>query len=873
MWKRPILFWICGALAAFSAQPAFASGEAVSSPISATSSQNEHSVGAIAPLHLSIGNVDRGSNPTNAPVLGEREAPATTVDEWAAQIAQNLVQITGVEVTPAGDGIIVLLQTSGGTLPEPATRTLGNALIVEIPNASLVLQGDDDYFAANPVEGIALVSVSALGGDGVQVTITGADGPPEAAIASSSTGLSLSVVPATIPLAAPEVEDEALRVTVTGEQETGYAVDQATTATRTDTPLRDIPQSIQVVPEQVIEDQRAVRLNDALRNVSGVVQGNTFGNTGDTFVLRGFTASDNFLRNGFRLPSSDLAFLETANLERVEVLKGPASVLYGNLEPGGVINIVTKQPLPEPFYELGLQVGSYGLVRPTVDVSGPITADRSLLYRLNAVYERADGFRDYDTQIQRAYVAPTLAWAISDNTDLTVDLEYLYDERPFDRGLVNDANFEIPDVPFSRIFGEPDDVSETSTLSTGYSLEHRFNDDWTLRNAFRYLSSDAFNYRAEPLYDTDEDGNLSRNFRSNDNRSETFALQTNVVGDFATGPVEHTLLFGVDWFRDTRTGGQRRFPGVTSLNIFDPVYEVTPRPPLSELTRNFFTRVTRNDNIGIYAQDQIAFTDNLKLLVGGRFDIVDQFSDEIWLDTIVTQNDTAFSPRIGLVYQPIEPVSLYASYSRSFQPNDFTDANGEFLPPERGTQYEVGVRGEFLEGRLVANLALFDLTKTNLATADPNNLDFSVATGRARSQGIELDVIGEILPGWNVIASYAYTNARITEDNDPERIGLRLQDSAYNTASLWTSYEFQEGDLQGLGFGAGMFYVGDRIDGFIPSVTLGNYLRVDAALYYQRQNWRAALNFQNLFDERYIQSGFYNPGEPFTVIGSVSVEF
>ncbi|MEB3359636.1 MAG: TonB-dependent siderophore receptor [Synechococcales bacterium] len=806
----------------------------------------------------------------------DSERISTTVADWLAQLqayqlAQAQVAITGVRVNAVETGLAVVLETQG-ELQVPETSVVGNALIADLPNAVLALPGEEPFEQFAPAEGIALVSVANRPEGGVRISITGTDAPPIASVSTDASGLVLAVEPGTEAVA---TDEDAIQVVVTGEQEEDYIVEEATTATRTDTPLRDIPQSIQVVPQQVLEDQQAIRLQDALRNVSGVIAGNTFGNTSDAFVIRGFpaTSAGNILRNGFRLPETDLAFFDTANIERLEVLKGPASVLYGNLEPGGVINIVTEDPLLVSAYEIQLQAGSFGFVRPTIDLTGPLNENRTLAYRLNAVFERANGFRDYDQDIRRFYVAPTLAWQAGDRTDLTVDFEYLYDERPFDRGIINDANFEIPDVPFDRIFGEPDDVSETETLSIGYELEHELSDRWELRNAFRYVSSDVFNYRAEPLYDTDAEGNLSRNFRSNDNYSESYSLQTNVVGNFTTGPIEHTLLAGVDWFRNTRTGGQSRFPGVTILNIFDPVYEVDPRPDLSELTLDFFTRNTRSDLIGFYLQDQVAFTDNLKLLAGGRFDIVDQRSNEIWLGTRSEQNETAFSPRVGLVYQPIEPVSLYASFSRSFSPNAFTDVNGDFLEPERGTQFEIGVRGELLDGRLVANLAAYDITKTNLATQDRENPDFSVATGEVLSQGIELDVIGEILPGWNIIASYAYNDARVTEDNDPERIGLRLQDAAYNTFSIWSTYEIQRGALEGLGLGAGVFYVGDRIDGFIPSVTLDGYVRVDLGVFYRRDNWETAVNIKNLLDVDYIQSGFYNPGEPLTVIGSISVEF
>jgi len=277
-------------------------------------------------------------------------------------------------------------------------------------------------------------------------------------------------------------------------------------------------------------------------------------------------------------------------------------------------------------------------------------------------------------------------------------------------------------------------------------------------------------------------------------------------------------------------------------------------------------------------QDQISFSDNLKLLLGGRFDSFDQRSIDLVSNTTFNQERQRFSPRIGLVYQPSEQISLYASYSQSFNPDIFSiSADGSPLEPTTGSQYEVGIKGEFFDGRLSTTLAAYEITKENVATTDPDNTDFSIAVGEVRSRGIELDVVGEIADGWNIIASYAYTDAEITEDNFFS-VGNRLTNVPENSASLWTTYEIQSGGLQGLGFGAGLFFVGDRQGDLDNSFQLPSYVRTDTAIYYRRDNWRAALNFQNLFNIDYIKSsaGFREsiyPGEPFTVIGSVAVEF
>lgn len=810
------------------------------------------------------------------PLLNALEQPATTVDEWFDQIAQaTTVTVTGIQLNTTTAGVEVILETLEtieGQLSEPSTSVVENALIIEIPNAVLALPEGNEFQQANPAEGIALVTITPRG-DGIRIAITGSDAPPTVDIRAEAEQVVLAVAPGAE--AAARIDD-AIQVVVTGEQE-GYQADQATTATRTDTPLREIPQSIQVVPRQVLEDQQVVELEEAVRNVSGVVPGNTFGNTQDGgFVIRGFPAFDLYLRNGFRDAAQGIR--EFANIESIEVLKGPASVLYGNLEPGGVINFITERPLSDPYYSAELELGNYGFVRPTIDLSGPLTNDETLLYRLNAAYLNEDGFRDFSRYSERYFIAPVLTWQISDRTDLTLEFDYVRDERPFDRGLVV-IDDEVADIPISRVLGERDDLREVEEIGAGYRFEHEFNDNWRVRNAFRMLFTDSFDYAFQPDSLDEETGLLTRNLRSNDDYRESFALQTELVGEFSTGPVEHTLLLGVDWSRNTLRGNTRAAESTPSINIFDPEYDAF-RPERSDLPLLTINRFNATNTVGFFIQDQIDLLDNLHLLVGGRFDIIDQSSFSFLDGSSSDQNEEAFSPRVGLVYRPIEPLSLYASYSQSFQPNAFTQSDGSFLDPERGRQFEVGIRGEFLDARLIANLAAYHITKTNVATTDPDDPNFSVPLGEVRSQGIEFDVAGEILPGWNIIASYAYTDAEVTDSGDdpffPE--GLRISNVAPNTASLWTTYEIQAGTLQGLGFGIGVFYVDNRPGDFDNTYELPSFIRTDAAVYYRRDNWRVALNIKNLLDERYFAGADFGrvtvrPGEPFSIIGSVAVEF
>ncbi|HLO51370.1 MAG TPA: TonB-dependent siderophore receptor, partial [Kamptonema sp.] len=321
----------------------------------------------------------------------------------------------------------------------------------------------------------------------------------------------------------------------------------------------------------------------------------------------------------------------------------------------------------------------------------------------------------------------------------------------------------------------------------------------------------------------------------------------------------------------------------TSINIFHPVYGQVPRPDEDTLA-GFGGNKVETSRYGFYVQDQISIFDNLKLLAGLRYDSAEQKNRKIPGDSSsegseTTQNYDDFTPRVGIVYQPIPELSLYASYSRSFNPGSATTASGDLIKPETGEGYEVGVKAELFDRRLAATLAYFDITKQNVAVTDPNNLLFSIASGEQRSRGLEFDISGQILPGWNIIAAYAYTDAEITADTNRDLVGNRLFNVPKHSASLWTTYEIQSGELQGLGVGVGFNYVGERKGDLANSFEAESYFLTNAAIFYQRDNLRFAINIKNLFNINYIEAvsnardSGNKPGEPLTVIGSFTVQF
>ncbi|QUY43763.1 TonB-dependent receptor [Acaryochloris marina] len=815
--------------------------------------------------------------------------PATTVDEWLAQIKQaDLVEITIVQVEDTADGFRLQLATTS-QLATPTTSVSGNIVRVNIANATLKLPDGETFVANAPAPGITSVNVTNLPDNQVRITITGTDTPPALEINAGPAALTVSAPPSDPTVQVPEAD--LTEVVVTGERtNTDYFIPEASTATRTDTPILDTPSSIQVIPKQVLEDQQVTELDDALQNVAGATVSTTEGR-GFQINLRGFDGVPVF-RDGFRLFSpndnGDAAgqgFPEIANVERIEVLRGPASILFGQLDPGGAVNVVSKRPLETPFYKVALQAGSYGLVRPQVDLSGPLTEDGSLLYRLNAVYQREDGFRDFAQKTNRFFIGPTLTWRISDRTEVDFQLEYLDDERPLDPGLVALGN-RVADIPRDRILGEPNDRIESTFIRVGYDFEHRFNENWTLRNAFRYLESndDISATLSFPFIGglDETTGLLSRVFAEQTVANETLALQTNVVGKFTTGSIDHTLLMGVDLARyrlDSESFTLFFPPNVrVPINIFNPVYGAVPRPDRLEAPTSSETIDT--DSLQIYIQDQIKLLDNLILVAGLNYETVSQNTTTIrgGQTTAIDLSEDTFSPRVGLVYQPIENLSLYANYARSFFPSAAVTVDGNPLQAEKGEGFEVGIKTELLNQKLLATLAYFNLTRQNVATADPTDPRFSIATGEQQSQGLELSLTGEILSGWNVLGSYTYTDAEITADNRFE-VGNRLPGVPEHSASLWSTYEIQTGSLEGLKFGIGFNWVGDRTGDFQNSFNLDSYFLTSVAIAYQRDNWRFGLNFQNIFDVNYI-SGIprtrtrgIQPGEPFTVIGSISYEF
>jgi iron complex outermembrane receptor protein len=819
------------------------------------------------------GRVDESEQPihpsTHLPIHPSTPTPALTVSDWVAQIEAALVQITGVRIETTEAGLQILLDTAEGTLAAPTTQTVGNALIADIPNAVLALPEGGAFEQFGPAEGIALVSVTNEPGDRVRVAITGTDAPPVAEV--TATGLAVTLGEAVV-----GAEDDAIQVVVTGEQD-GYRVPNASVGTLTETPLRDIPQSIQVVPRQVLRDRQARSLIEGLESASGVVS--TFAPAGsrNTFTIRGFENGQGFLVNGLPDPrvGADSSFIY---VDRLEVLRGPASVLYGQSPLGGRVNIVTKQPLEYPFYEASATVGSFSTYQGAVDLSGPVNDSRTILYRLNAGYRNFGSFLEFDEGNSFA-IAPNLTVRLGPNTDLTIEGDVNFLDRNGQQPEGQPAEGTVlpnPNGRISRSFNPqgPQANNFTTTGRFNYRLEHQLNNNWRIRNAFLYSFYDDDDRGGEPAIFNGslaaDQRTLNRRFFIGSQFFDDYYLDTNMLGNISTGSIEHQILLGFSLSRN-EYNGNFEFGNAAPVDIFNPVFDQT----IASTGQPNFVRNETRDVLGIYLQDQINFSDNLKVLIGGRLDIYGDRTRDLVANQETNQSGTAFSPRIGIVYQPITPISLYANFSRSFAPTIGVSASGEAFQPERGTQYEIGMKTD-ISARLSLNLALYDLTRSNITTADPDNPFFSIQTGEQRSRGVELDVSGEILPGWNIIGGYSYTDAKVTEDNNIP-VGNRLRAAPEHSFNLWTTYRLQEGSFQGLGVGLGLLYVGDRQGDLANTFELPSYLRTDAAIFYEREQFRAALNIKNLFDIDYYATARsrvrVDPGAPLTMQATVSWQF
>ncbi len=666
-----------------------------------------------------------------------------------------------------------------------------------------------------------------------------------------------------------------------------YSVANSSTATKTDMPIMLTPASIQVVPKAVMNDQQNINILDSLnKNVSGV-SARTGGNLlYDNFIIRGFNTglAGAAYRNGLLSPTN---FYEPANIEQLEVLKGPAAALYGRAEPGGMVNITTKKPLATPYYALQQQFGSYDLYRTTIDATGPIDDAKMVLYRFNAAYLDKGSFKDM-VGSDRVFIAPTLSWRPNNEFEANAELEYKRDNVTMDAGLpvLNGANRPTK-LPSNTFLGDSAaNLAEQESVLIGYDWTFHFNDDWKLTNRFLWEDWNLRQFSVNPVSLRADNRTLNRGLSYGQRAFETYATNLDLNGKFDLFGTKHDVLIGGD-FNDTVWPGDTTFQGATAavptIDIYNPVYGRVNQAALDLLPKNNF-RVKHDQWFGVYFQDQITLWDKLHIMGGGRYDWVlsgstittgslqqakNAFSD------IETQN---FSPRAGLLYQPWTWLSLYGNYTQSFSSNAGSPATGSQFAPQVGEQFEAGFKTEFFDKRLSTSLAFYHLTKSNTLTPDPKNFGFSLAIGEARSQGIEVDIKGRLTEKLNLVTTYAYADTRVTKDNSGI-VGNKLSNVPEHQASVWGTYQFTERFRVGLG----EVMVGSRQGDAANTFLLPGYARTDAMAAYThpigKTRLTTQLNINNLLNKDYFSDSSNGGrlsvlyGEPISVMGSLKLEY
>ena len=797
---------------------------------------------------------------------------------------------------------IVLLFSLAAAVPGPGLAQDGPPVAIDLPAQPL---GQSLVELAEQT-GLTIVAPDALVAAKAAPPVSGTLSPEDALrrlLAGSGLSTRVGEGGAIIVTAAPSdqpqsgparLEPITVEAVLEGTLTDSYAAPDNFASTRTDTPTIDTPQSTQAITRQALEDAGATDVADAYDYLSGITrEGNVGAIFGDAYLARGFVA-DNILINGNR--SGRPTTLDTANVERVEALRGPTATLFGRADPGGLVNVVTKQPLAEPFYEAELQGGSgffgdgsrYRDVRATVDTGGPIDEQGRLRYRFNAAAEYERSFRrDIDDKL--FFVSPVVDFELDDKTVANLELAYQYREFVYDRGVpFIDGK---PELPVDWYVGE-----DQAPNIDGHYLSGTFRVDRELTNALtaRLGVYSSYNDVDGPGVEVASVNETLATAQANrfdfDISSLVVTVQPELVAEFATGPVGHTVLFGVDasygkFSSDIMVGARG-----SAFNIFIPGFPVDiPEIDLSQPGNIKSSGDTTARELGIYVQDQIDLSEQWKLLAGLRWDAV-------WLDAeqeVVpffprdkrNFEDTALLPRVGLVYQPIEEIGLFASYSETYRPptgTNLVDANGDQVDPEEGRSVEVGIKLDALDGKVTGTLAAFRADKDNVITSDPNIPFTFVNLGKVRSQGVEFDLAGEVFENFSLGLSYAYTDAQIDSNDNPSLPkGTKLRNVPRHAASVQAAYRFMEGPLQGLRLFGGIVYEDDKqtnINSATVRTKIPDYLRFDVGASYDfTENIQARLFIQNLTDEEYYTSASNEnsvfPGQPFNATLGVRVRF
>ncbi len=758
------------------------------------------------------------------------------------------------------------------------------------------------------LQGAAVILLNGAGSVRLQQTSTGQDGtftfaelaPGDYVVEAQRTGFTQGEKKITLTAGQAEasvsismtVAGPGQQLTVTAEADS-FKTDESATATKMNIPLDEIPQGVGVANQALIQSQQDVAFADAAENISGVNRDVLLaGDVGNALTIRGLPLGifSNYYRDGF--PFDGMVPSDATDVDRVETLKGPASVLYGRASSGGIVNLITKEPQPATHFTFSFQGDRYGAVRPTFDVTGPVGSGEKLSYRLNAELADTSSFRNYFHD-RRYFLAPALTWKPKRSTTIRFLIEYMHGSTITDYGIPALGDRPAP-VPISSYYGEPWQHSHLQNETGSVDVSHNLSSRWVVRSRFRATLTD-WNYLDTSLgYLLPDNQTFTRYSEDTAYPLRFYDWQTDLTGILKTGSIEHNFLIGFEYgFQSVVQRGV--FSDAPSINLYNPDYFSQTFPGAAALATYFFnpsfadyfpiSGTTRLRTHGGYLQDQISLLPKLKLLAGVRFEGFTQTYDELDYDTHNRQSNVSVLPRIGITYQVLQPLSLYAGWSRSFSPTLAAQfgPNGQAFSPEKGAQYEVGARTSELHGRLTSSLALYRIRTSNLLITNPGNPLASIQLGEVESRGVEFDTSGRILPGWNVTFAYAYNEATVVSDPVYPG-GNSLQNAPRHSGSTWTVYEIQRGPFQGLSFGGGVQARSYRYVDPADDVILPGYARLDAAASYafgpshsDEKRYRIAVNIQNLTNRLYYVSGNTPldifPGSPINVLTQLQIRY
>ncbi|QOG01940.1 TonB-dependent siderophore receptor [Flavobacterium sp. MDT1-60] len=707
-------------------------------------------------------------------------------------------------------------------------------------------------------------------------------------------------------------------------------------AARSGIKVMDLPQSVQVIGSEVIEQQQAIRLSEVVKNLNGVYVGSARGGAQESFFSRGYDMSaNNMFKNGFRYNAGSIP--EVSSLEKVEFLKGGSALLYGNVAPGGIMNLVTKTPKFTSGGEVSMQIGSYSYYKPSIDFYGPL--NKSIAYRITGSYENSESFRDF-VKNERIYINPSFLFHLSDKTQITLQGDYLSaDWTPdFGTGIYGKT---ILDLPRNEFFGALWSTANTKSSSASLLFNHDFNKNWKLNFNSSYQSYRRTQTSTAQLSTIEANGNWKRGLTKADGAEQIFGDQISLQGNFKTGSIKHQIFTGVDYENSLAPNYTFGFyaPGkpadlltteATAINLYTYDYStqttIIPYP-----TRTTQLTSTETQRFGAYFQDLVSINQYIKVLAGLRWswqqseatttkEVIEK-KNNVNVITTAYENalpvtgakaiNKAFSPKAGLVVQPTKDLSLFASYSNSFTPNTGTTVDSKPLDPSIIDQYEVGVKKDFFRGFLTTNVTVYQIKNNNLAqtaqylsdgVTQNVNTNLKELVGATKGKGVEIDITATPVEGLNIMAGYSFNETKVSKSSGTSGslvVGDVLARTPKNTANLSFFYKLPSGLLKGVTFGAIGNYVGDRTGGWnddylwtenTPStnpktytvtirdrdIPLEGYVTVDASLGYEWKKFSILCRLSNITNElNYTVHENYsvNPIAPRQIMTSLRYKF